>query len=156
MLNFTDLLETAEAEALFEKLQPTELYIWESICRSYSKNFNTPLHMVMELDPLFVIKTHYASQLDDTDLEETLEQFLDSLYALQDPNHERSKRDELDADMAMYEQREKERIEKGLPIHKAMKKNTSEKTLLENEEPKLTGPSHGFVNFDHLNDDGEK
>jgi hypothetical protein len=163
MLRFTDLLEAAETEALFEKIQPTELYVFESICRSYSVKFSTPLYVVMnELDPYFVIKQHYASQLDDTDLDETLEQFLDSLYNLQDPNHERSKKDEFDSDIKLYEQQEKDRLAKGLPVHKAMRKKTSEKapteeTLPETEEvPTLTGPTQGFVNFGHLRDDQEK
>ncbi len=158
-MDFNDLLECMEAEALSNKLFATEASIYEYICRRYSQRFSTPLHLVMELDPAFVVRMHYEAELDEVDLEENLESVLDQAYALQDPNYERSKKDQFAEDIKKYEAQEAERIAKGLPVHKAMAKmpkKTSEKTLLKKEEPTLAGPTEGFVNFGHLKVDEEK
>jgi len=162
-MKFSELLEYCESEAILGKLENTELVVWRYICRSYSKKFNTPLHIVMhQLPPEDVILAHYESELDDYDIEENAEKILDMVYTLQDPEYATQKREELSDDIKRYEEEELERIKTGRPIHKALKNEYSplgpdlpnQKTLL--DAPKVEqkkGPSGGHIDLSYMEDD---
>lgn len=144
MINFKDLLDACQALALSAKLEPNEEAVWRSICRSYSKKFNTPLHVVLTLDPEHVILNHYEEQLEDIDAEEQAEQLLDIIYGLEDPEYEQQKREELDSFIKEAEEQEKERIKAGRPIHKALKDE-----LPKFDKPKEL-PKSGGINLSYL------
>jgi len=151
MLEFKDLLEYCQAIAVSGKLEPTEESVWRSICRSYSKNFSTPLHEVMALDPMFVIMTHYENQLDEIDGEERLEDLLDTIYSLSDPDHEDWKRRDLENFIEQAEAEENERIKAGRPIHRDLKNETSLKSLPE-KQPEIpkNQPTGGYLDLSYL------
>lgn len=148
------MLEACKAEALKELLLPTEDSIWRSICRTYSKTYSTPLHEVMKLDPEFVLKTYYASSLDEVSIDGNLEGLLDSLYSLRDPNFQRNKELSFEDEIKRAEEKEKKRIKEGKSVRESLRKNKT--APVEDTPPPVDGPKEGFVNFAHLNEKNEQ
>ena len=58
-------------------------------CRDYSVKFSTPLHIVVDLDPMFVLQALYESQYPPSIVEEELEELLDILNKIKDPSYKR-------------------------------------------------------------------
>jgi hypothetical protein len=145
-VDFQDIVDFCQAQALANKLEPTEDSVWRSLCRSYSKNFNTPLHLVLEMSPEYVITHVYEERYSDINEEEQLDKLLDMIYSLADPEYEKQQREETVEFMAQAEAEEAERIRLGKPIHPALKKEHSLKDLPE-EEPK---PTSGSINLSYL------
>ena len=146
-LEFKDLLDFCQAEAIANKLQPTEASVYRALCRSYSKMFHTPLREVLDMDAEHVILNVYEEQLESADEEkyEHLEKMIDTIYQIEDPNYERTKSEAFEEDIAMYEREEAERIRLGKPIHPSLAKK-GEPTLV--PEPEL--PKHGSIDLSYL------
>lgn len=150
-MDFKELLDYCKAQAIANTLEGNELTVWRSICRSYSQKFHTPLHLVFEMDPEEVMLAEFEDQLDGFK-DEDIENVLEEIYMLEDPDYEKSKRDELKHFIDMAEEQEAERLRLGKPIHKAMKNETSiPETLPEkNKKPKENKPSGGSINLSYL------
>jgi len=160
-MDFDDLLQYCQAEAIANKLLPTQESVWRKICMEYSHRFHTPLHQVLELDPEFVISVYYEDQLKTWDVEERIDDILDIIYSIEDPDYNVQKERQLREDIKRMEEEEEERIKRGDPIHPSLakvdlasknfknnQKNTSEKSNLPDNLP-----TSGGVQFD-LGDDG--
>lgn len=139
---FQDLLEYCKIKAIKDSLLPDEETIWKSLCRSYSEKFHTPLHYVETMDPEKVIQTIFDSQHDKTDVFENIENILDTIYSIEDPEYKKKKEENLDAFVKIAETMEQQRM------------NRPKKTLFEKEpaktENKLSG---GSVDFSNLKED---
>lgn len=151
-MDFKELLETAQADAILGKLSPDELTVWRSICRSYSKKFSTPLHLCLDgtIPAEDILLAEYEDQLEKLDLDEGLEGLLDKIYTLLDPEYEGEKKVELDDFIAKAEKEEEERIRKGKPIHRSMKNESTLKTLPENAEVMENKPTGGSIDLSYL------
>jgi hypothetical protein len=153
MIEFKDLLEYCQVQAIASKVSPTEDSVWRSLCRTYSTLFHTPLNMVLEMDPEHVILNVYEHQTEevDTDDYQKLEHIMDILLGVEDPNYEANKRNEQDEFDKQAEAEEAERVKKGLPVYQP------KKTLLKKDEKSQEKkPTGGFVNLEYLaKQDGE-
>lgn len=89
--------------------------IWRRIARYYSKNFNTPLHLVDTLPRLDVIQTYYEDvyeSLEDNDLH----QELDTVLVPSDSVSTSVKKEKEDAEMdTLVKQLEEENQKKAAP-----------------------------------------
>lgn len=153
MIEFKELLEFCQAEAIANRLSPTEASVWRGICRTYSEKFHTPLAEVLEMDPEHVILNVYESQAEDMDIEDyqKLEHIMDTLRGIEDPNYEAKKRDEQAEFDRQAELEEEERIKAGRAVHKSLQKDLDRKKASEKgepEEPKK--PTGGMINLDYL------
>lgn len=144
-MSFKEISEYCQAQALLNKLSPDEIAIWRYFARSYSKKFNTPLHLVMEMAPEEVMLHHYEEQMDDLEVEDHIDQLLDMIYSLEDPDYEQEKSNDFDTFIENAELEEQERLKKGKPIHPALR---NESSLSPPEQPK--GPSGGSINLSYL------
>lgn len=148
MIDFKELLEYCQVEAISSKVSPTEESVWRSLCRDYSIKFHTPLMDVLLLDPEHVVLNVYELQAEtmDTDDYQRLERIMDTLLGIEDPNYEAKKNKEQEEFDRQAELEEEERIKSGRPVYQPKKK-----TLLKNDEvtqKKL--PTGGMVNLDYL------
>lgn len=157
MIDFKDLLDYCHLEAISNSLAPTEESIWRNICRSYSKEFNTPLHLVMELPPKTVILNVYENQLNEMDLEdpEKLSKLIEIVSGIEDPEYDSKKLKEQEEFDKMILEQEEERIKSNKPIGY---KESSKNSLLENQNiEEKNKPTGGYVNLSYLEDsDNEK
>ncbi len=152
-MDFKDVLESCQAEALAAKMLPDEISVFRSFCRSYSKRFSTPLHLCLDgtIPPEDIMLAEFEEQLEEVKLEDNLEMLLDKIYVLQDPTYERQKKAELEDFIVQAEREEAERIKKGRPIHRSMKDEPTLKTTSE-KAPKLDKklPTGGSINLSYL------
>lgn len=148
---FRDLLDLAKAQAIKDKLSPTELSVYKSFCRDYSEAFHVPLPQVYLMNPEEVIGEVFAKQLDNVEVEDNIESMLEQIYAIEDPDYELSKEEELKDFIEEAEAEEEERVKDNRPIHRSKKR--SEKLAVAEPENKPTG---GTVDFSSLNDKNEK
>lgn len=150
-MDFQDLLNYCQAQAIANTLEGNEVTVWRSLCRSYSKSFHTPLYIVLDMDPEHVMLSVFEEQLDEFDEEKDIESILDKIYSLEDPDYENSKKEELDEFIRDAELEEQERIKEGKPIHKALRSQTSLESLPEMPARKNVGrPTGGTVDLSHL------
>lgn len=149
-MDFKELLEYSQAEAISSFLSADEVSVWRSICRSYSKKFSTPLHLCLDgtIPPEDILLAEYEDQLEKFKIEEDLEVLLDKIYMLIDPEYEREKKVELEDFIKKAEREEEERIKKGKPIHRAMKDEPTLKTM--EDEVKTQKPTHGYIDLSYL------
>ena|ERR1035437_7158625 len=152
MINFRDLLDLCRAESLANLMEPTESSIWRSICREYSTKFHTPLNLVMDkLDPYFVILNVYEQQLESFDLDENLEQILDTAYSLADPNYSKQKEEEQKSFDEQAEKEEKERVESGESLLTYLARKSSKNKKKAKKAPKAKKmPKSGGINMEAL------
>lgn len=153
-MTFSELLEYCQVEALASKMSPTDESVWRGLCRKYSKMFHTPLAQVEQLEMAHVVLSVYEEQFGELDVEENLEDIMDMLYSLQDPNYDKEKRDNLKDFMKRALREEEERIAKGKPIHRAMAKE-NEVSLKKTPEVPPTPviekiPPSGGINLAYL------
>jgi len=153
-MEFKDLLDLAQAQAISNTLEHTEVSVWRSICRSYSKKFATPLHLCLDgtIPMEDVMLAVYEEQLENFDEENDIDNILDTIYTIEDPDYEQQKKYELGEFIHKAEREEAERIKAGKPIHKAMKDEESwptEKTLPKKVKPKKL-PKSGGINLSYL------
>lgn len=145
MSKFGEILEYCKAEAIACKFKPTEESIYRSLCRDYSKYFNTPLARVLKLDPIHVVLNVYEQQLDNWSEEtlnkfETLEELYETIMRIKDPNYDELKEKEIADEMERYEAEEEERLKAGKAIHPALRKQPE---LVPDDKPK-----EGSISFD--------
>lgn len=155
-LEFKDLLDYCQAEAISGKFSPTEDSVYRSLCRTYSKKFHTPLHTVLALPVTDVVLAVYEEQLEDLDMDkfENLEQVHETILAILDPNYEAHKETKLEQDIAAYEREEEERIAAGRLVHPSLARKATEKTLPENGTPDGKNlPTGGHINMSYLEDE---
>lgn len=157
-VEFQDLLDLLHAEAIANTLSPTEASVYRTVCRSYSKKFNTPLHVVFELDPEIVILNVYEEKLDAMDTEDGLEDLIDTIRGIQDPAYEEQKVKEQDEFDKRAEEEEAARVKAGRPIHSALKNMVSLKeTVSENgKNSKEKLPIGGSLDLSHMSGENDK
>lgn len=147
-MDFKELLDYCQAQAIAHTLESTEMSVWRSLCRNYSKTFHTRLDLVLEMDPEAVMLAVFEEQLDDFDEAKDLDNLLDKLYALEDPEYESQKAVELDDFIERAEAEETERLKAGKPIHPAMKNDSS--LPAPKEKPVEELPKSGKLNLSYL------
>lgn len=157
--NLNDLQSVADmsqAEALAEKLRPTNDGMWRSICRSFSQKFSTPLKEVLSMDPEFIFQHHYESELEDVDTEENFDEIQRMIRMIKDPAYVQEEEEELEDFIEEMERQESERIKARKPIHPGMKAEGGLPETKLPEPAKLsTEPKQGFVDFSKLNQSEE-
>lgn len=148
-MELKELTDFCRAEALSNKLLPTNESVWRIICRNYSKKFNEPLTSCLNgtIDPEQIILNLYEDQLDDIDEEENIEKLLDVIYDLEDPEYEAQKEEMLKQVDEDAEKEEQERLAKGKPIHPSMKREVS--TKMENP---VEQPKSGSIDLSYFHD----
>jgi hypothetical protein len=145
-LHISEIIECCQVEAIANKLDPTNAVRWQRFCRDYSKVFNTPYHQVLQMDPEFVILAVYEEQLDNVDVEEKMEELMDRVLSIEDPDYEKTKEQDILEFMRMSEEEEEERIKAGKPVFQKKKKSIPKK------EEKLPEnlPTSGGINLSYL------
>jgi len=146
---FKEIIETAQSVALANKLRPTEISIYEKICREYSKLFHTELTKVYDLSPEFVFTQLYSNQLESWDEEERLPEILEMIYSLSDPNYDASKEAAIKEETQRIIEEEERRIMEKKPIHSSLGKSQS-KAIQEDPIPKEL-PKSGGINMALIN-----
>jgi len=148
MIEFKELLDFCQAEAIANKMAPTEASVWRALCRQYSEKFHTPLVQVLEMDPEHVILNVFEAQSEDMDVEDyqKLEHIMDTLQTINDPEYERAKAGEQAEFDRRAEEEEAKRIAAGKPVYQGKRKNTFGKT----EAPEEKKPTGGSINLDYL------
>jgi len=148
-VNLKDLIDYCRSEAISSKLSPTEESFWRNSCRIYSKNFNTPLHVVLEMAPEHVILNVIEDNIQSLDLDEDLDHIIEMINELEDPDYHANKKKAMDAIEERIREEEKLRLKEGRPVHANMAKVKKEPTLT---PPALTTEERkgGFVNMDYL------
>lgn len=147
MIDFKDILETCQIEAIANRLIRTDESIWRSMCRSYSEAFHTPLYLVLDMDPEHVILNVYEKQADNLNIEDyqKLEHLLDTIRSIEDPSYEIAQKDEQSDFDRKAEEEEAERIKAGRPVYDPKKRLS--KNMKDNEKERPTG---GSVDLSHL------
>lgn len=105
-MNSSDFLKIHDM-ALAEILEPSFQYYYRNVCRWYSKEFHTPLHLVHTLPPFFVLQNFYEANLASLD-----EDDLDSLvFKALNPGVDQESEEEIQEFIDMIE-REDEKKQK--------------------------------------------
>jgi hypothetical protein len=146
-MNFSDLVETSTAVALASKLYPDEAAIWLRYCRSYSKLFYTPLLQVMDLNPEFVITQVMSDQLAEWDVEERMEDLLDIIGGLKDPEYDAKRERAIRESDQKMEEEERQRLKEGKAVHKSLEKDKRVITKEKPAAPKKELPKSGGINM---------
>ncbi len=154
--DFQQLVDACKAKAILGVLATSEASQWRFVCRTYSKTFNTRLVDVLAMDPEHVILNFFEEQMKDLDTEksEHVEQLLEMIYELEDPDYANTKKQAQDEFDKEFEKQEADRVLKGIPIHpslKGMVKNTFEK--LDSVDEKM--PTGGSLDTSMFNQDEE-
>jgi hypothetical protein len=153
-MDFRDLLELGNAEAIANTISSTEVAVWRRICRRYSEKFSTPLHLCLDgtIPAEDVILAYFESELEGYSEDDHIEQILDQIYSLEDPNYQAQKDQSINDDIKKYEREEADRIAAGRPIHKAMKE---EAPLAQTKQEEIKQKSGG-INLAYLAKEEEK
>lgn len=151
-LYFKDILDSAHTQAIHDKMIPSDDSLWRKFAREYSKNFSTPLHLVLDMDPEFVMLQLYEQRYDDLDMDEPENiEFLNRvLRMIKDPSYVQEEEEELEDFVTMAEEQEKERLAKGKPIHPGMKVRNNLEALETQLPIPADLPKQGFVDFSKL------
>lgn len=160
-MDFNELLQYCQAEAIASKLLPNPESMWRRICMEYSQKFHTPYHQVLELDPELVVLAYYEDQIKTWDVEEQLDNILDIIYSIEDPNYDIEKERQFRLQIKKMEEEEVGRLERGEAIHPSLAKEgivpIKTAPIPENtpEEPPVSAniPTSGGTSFD-MGDDG--
>lgn len=147
--DFDLIIETCRAEAIASKLSPTSQSDWRYFCRQYSEKFSTPLHVVLEMDPEFVILHVYESRTDSMNIEEDIEFMMENIYAMEDPEYYSEQKKEQDEFVRKIEEEEEERLRLGEPIPGVKKKVSDEASI---PDPPQDLPTEGYLNLSYLED----
>lgn len=146
-LHLADIIEFCQVEAVANRIDPTAVARWRRFCRDYSQTFHTSYHLVLEMDPEFVILAVLEQQLDEVDPVEKIHDLMDRIYSIEDPNYEASKERELQDFIKDAEEEEEERIKDNKPIYVPKKKAAKP---AEPAKPKKELPKSGFVDLSYL------
>jgi len=143
-LIFQELLVYCRVKALEDCLNPTPESIWKSITRSYSEKFGTPLAEVRAMDPEAVLSEVFEAQYEEIDIVEKIEDILEDLYKIENPDYEKVHKVEMDSFMKNLEKREKKRLRK---------EKVKEEQRLSSYKPGPQTKTGGSVDFSKLKDD---
>ena len=141
-MSFVNVLQAAQAQSLSDKLNPTEISVYEFYCREYSKTFHEPLSLVFTLNPEDVARQVYAEQLADWDKEERLPEIQDLVMALSDPEYDTKKERALREEMRKIVEDEEQRLLEGRAVHESLEKK---KTLVDQNLPAQGGLSSNLI-----------
>jgi cysteinyl-tRNA synthetase len=127
-MKFKDLIDYCRLEAYYSAMVPTEDSVWRAFAREYSAKFHTPLKTVMDdLNPEFVILNVLEAQMEGVEVDENIEQILDIIYTISDPEYSAQKASEQAEFDARTVKEEKERKMRGESIHKYLLRNSVKK-----------------------------
>lgn len=138
-MDFYKILEYCELKAIQSAVSPTTDSIWRLQCRKYSKEYFTPLHEVVKLDPLFVLQALYEEKYRPNEIESELEGILENLYTIQDPNYTKISNEDMEELVDQVLNKEIKRLSK--------KKPTQDNIIAEVIEAE-SKPKQGSMNFD--------
>ena len=138
------LIETCKAKAIETVLIPSFDAVYGSFCRTYSKKFYTPLHLVYKMDPESVIQTIFDDQYDGVDVVDKIEDILEQIYTLESTEYKKQKEIDIGDFVKGAELREKARIKKNQTVEENRK-------VIKTEEK----PKQGSVDFSSLNNKNE-
>lgn len=139
-----ELLEQAQLLAIESAISPSEESIYRLKCRQYSEKFFTPLHLVEELDPMRVFLALAEDQYHPSVVQDELEELLEKLYKMQDPNYSKMDKQEMEDMVDAVLNKELKRLGKKNPKKSLLDKKTSEK------EKKPIPPKMGSMSFENL------
>ena len=144
-MNFYDLLECIQLKTILTALEPDSESLWRAKCRDYSQKFHTPLHLVFDLDPEFVLLNLYEEDNTTKKINSNLDDVLDRLYRIQDPTYAPMLDEEVEELVDAVLMREMKR--KG-----EIKPDKSEKSVLAKPTLEKIAPiTSGGLKFDDLN-----
>ncbi len=151
MIPLNDVVDFCRAEALANKLWPTEISDWRWFCREYSKTFHTPLHIVMEMDAEHVILCVLEEGLDSKSLarREDFDKIVDELRHLEDPEYESNKEKAMEDWTAGIEEWDAQRVQKGAPLPR---KGKQEPTRVPKPLPKEGGINLAYLSKEQESD----
>ena len=154
-MDFKDLLDYCRAEAISNTLANSEVAVWRSLCRNYSKKFSTPLHLCLDgtIPAEDILLAEFEDQLDDFDEDKHLDAIMETINRLEDPNYDEILNKELEEFMTKVAEEERERIRLGKPIHKAMQKETDLENTSEKQVEETPKQSKGYVNLAYLQEE---
>lgn len=153
-MSIFDLIRICQAEAIANKLAPTESSLYRRLCRKYSETFNTDLLLVESMDPAKVILTVYEHQMDKIDEDENFEDLVETINELEDPDYDRNKEKEVKDFIEDVEEEERLRIAEGRKV--GIKTRSLKKPVEEVQEQPAnppTMPTGGFLNLSKLTED---
>lgn len=105
--DFNDLFLKIQAEAMASTVEPTPDSVYRKICRFYSKEFHTPLHLVHELPfrtvLLNLLEDRYQSQDQDD------EKFIVQVQKIIDPSFEEEMEEDLQDWIEQIEEEERQK-----------------------------------------------
>jgi hypothetical protein len=149
--DFQATIEACKSKAIADKLDPTEDSIYRSYCREYSMLFSTPLKEVNEMDPKDVLLPIMEHHLEDADPLQNLEELLEQIYFLEDPEYAKEKLSELKAFIKEAEEEEERRIAEGRPIHKDLADEVTLNPVAKTPPtPPKNLPQSGGINLAYL------
>lgn len=151
-MDFQDIIDYCQAEALAEKLGPTNNGVYRHFCRTYCKMFYTPLHIVYGLPVAEVVLSVFENQVEEMNPDDNMESIMDMIYTIEDPDYAKEKQDDLKRFIRDAEEEEEERQRLGKPIHKAMAGEVSIKNSIPAEAPlpNKKMPTGGSINLSYL------
>lgn len=157
-MNFLDLIQHAELLAISVAISPTEESIYNIRCREYSDRFSTPLHLVYDLDPLFVIRNLFEDRFRPSEIQEEIPELLEKLYQIKDPTYTSMSKQDTEDMVDNVLNREIRRLAKkkdpwtGEVQKPSVVKNTSGEEV--KEPPKKSG-GVSFESLEQIDEAGE-
>jgi hypothetical protein len=149
-LHIVDVIEFCQVEAIANKISPNAASRWRNFCRIYSKAFSTKYTEVLEMDPEFVITAVFELELDSVDVTDKMEELMDRVYSIEDPNYEAAKEHDLQEFIDQALEEEEERLKKGKPIFIPRKRKQEVKVEKKPEEKPKELPKEGYLNLSYL------
>lgn len=142
-MDFYGLLEHIQVKSILLALSPKDHYVWRKMCREYSERFHTPLDRVHDLDPEFVLTNLFEEEFSTNNVKKNLDEILDRLYRLRDPNYEAVSSADLE-DLV------------DLVLNKEMKRKGEVRNDPKPEEPKPTEGGMSFSGLDRMDEIAER
>lgn len=142
-MDFYGLLEHIQVKSILFALSPNDQSIWRGMCREYSEKFHTPLHVVYELDAEFVLTNLFETEFSTKNVKKNLDEILDRLYRMRDPNYEAMDNAELE-DLV------------DAVLNKEMKRKGEIRNDPKIEEPKPTQGGVNFAGLDRMDEIAER
>lgn len=137
------LLELSQLRAINTALKPSVESIWRSYCRSYSAQFHTPLHVVMnELDPVHVLQALDEAKFTPGNVEEDLEGIVEKLQTIKDPDYAHMSKQDVEDMVDAVMNKEIARLSK--------KKRPTQETIQQEVRAAESKPKSGSMNFQDL------
>lgn len=151
-ISLREIIDVCRVEAIVSRISVSEESEWRAFCRYYSENFHTALHIVLVMEPEFVIKHCFEHKLQNVDVLEKMTELMNEVYVIEDPEYEATTSPDLAEFIAKAEADEVARVKAGKPVHKNKNKKFDEASLIP-ETPKELPPNlpkEGFVNLGYF------